>query len=100
MTDKKIAIAPQSWAGYLGMLLTIYEDGNATGREQAGSELRRMAAAADIATTANEKNTELRGALGNLLQQVEQMQDMFDDTDGTIQAAIDDAEAAIEAANA
>lgn len=38
---------------------------------------------------------DLAAALGQLLEQVYQMQGMFPDEDGTIQAAIDDAEAAL-----
>lgn len=41
---------------------------------------------------ANDVVRELNASLGNLLEQVYQMQGMFTDEDGTIQAAIDDAE--------
>lgn len=40
---------------------------------------------------------DMRAALGELLEQVYQMQGMFDDDDGAIAAAIDDAEKALEA---
>lgn len=38
---------------------------------------------------------ELSAALSGLLEQVHQMRGMFDDEDGTIQAAIDDSDAAL-----
>lgn len=38
---------------------------------------------------------ELAAALNGLLDQVYQMQGMFDDSDGAIQRAVDDAEAAL-----
>lgn len=40
----------------------------------------------------------LLGAIGSLQHQVEQMRGMFDDADGAIQDAMDDAEAAYDAA--
>lgn len=42
---------------------------------------------------------ELKAALGQLLEQVYQMQGLFDDEDNTIQNAINDAEEALENAN-
>ena len=52
--------------------------------------------------THEEGNTEreLRAALGQLLEQVYQMQGMFDDEDGAIARAIEDAEDALEASSA
>ncbi|MEM7242328.1 MAG: hypothetical protein AAF429_09095 [Pseudomonadota bacterium] len=41
------------------------------------------------------KLSELRGALSSLLHQVEQMQGLFDDSDGTIAEAVDAAEKAL-----
>lgn len=43
--------------------------------------------------TADLHRENVNGVLAALLEQCQQMQGMFDDEDGTIQAAIDDAEA-------
>lgn len=44
----------------------------------------------------DDKYREVRAALAQLLEQVYQMQGMFDDSDGAIQRAVDDAEKVLE----
>jgi hypothetical protein len=46
------------------------------------------------------QNQRLLDALGSCVEQIEQMQGMFDDEDGTIQAALEEARKAIDMATA
>jgi hypothetical protein len=47
----------------------------------------------DAAPSPDPRIAEAQAVIGQLVLQVEQMRGMFDDSDGTIQAALDDAEA-------
>lgn len=64
-------------------------------RNNSSGVYRPAALAADVIEELEKKNSTVRGALFNLLEQVYQMREMFDDSDGTIASAVEDAEEAL-----
>lgn len=77
MTDttvKTIDITP-TWASLLNALLLVYTEGNPTGRSNAIDELRRMAAAADLAVGYSKQVARLNDVLARNLDAWEDEED-------------------------
>ena len=53
--NDRVIIMENSWENMVGLLLVVFENGNAEGRAQAKAELYRMAKAADVAVAMEKK---------------------------------------------